>query len=68
MKRERRKEANRESARKSRLRKQAEYEELVHRLDSLKMENDALKSELEQLNADLEKLRRENAALMVRPC
>ena len=68
MKRERRKQANRESARRSRLRKQAEYEELVRRWESLNMENMALKSELGQLKDDSEKLRLENAALMVLPC
>lgn len=65
MKRERRKQANRESARRSRLRKQAEYEELVRRWEYLNMENMALKSELGQLKDDSEKLRLENAALMV---
>ncbi|XP_062074497.1 G-box-binding factor 3-like [Humulus lupulus] len=66
LKRERRKQANRESARRSRLRKQAEYDELVRRWDSLNMENSALKSELRQLQDDSEKLRLENAALMVK--
>lgn len=64
LKRERRKQANRESARKSRLRKQAEYEGLVKWLESLDMENVALKFELEQLKGDSEKLRLENAALV----
>ena len=67
MKRERRKQANRESARKSRLRKQAEYEGLVKWWESLDMENVALKCELEQLKGDSEKLRLENTALMVLP-
>ncbi|KAF4389315.1 hypothetical protein G4B88_006374 [Cannabis sativa] len=66
LKRERRKQANRESARRSRMRKQAEYEELVRRWDSLNMENNALKSELGQLKGDSEKLRLENAALMAK--
>ncbi|XP_024026956.1 G-box-binding factor 3 [Morus notabilis] len=64
LKRERRKQANRESAKKSRLRKQAEYEELLTRWESLNAENAALKCELEQLKGDSGKLRHENAALM----
>ncbi|PON82492.1 Basic-leucine zipper transcription factor [Trema orientale] len=64
LKRERRKQANRESARRSRLRKQAEFEELVSTWESLNLENMSLKSELGQLKDDSEKLRLENAALM----
>ncbi|XP_057513025.1 common plant regulatory factor 1-like isoform X4 [Actinidia eriantha] len=63
-KQERRKHANRESARRSRLRKQAETEELMERYESLKVENIALKSEMNQLTEGSEKLRVENAALM----
>uniref|UniRef100_A0A5B6YJ36 Putative common plant regulatory factor 1 isoform X3 n=1 Tax=Davidia involucrata TaxID=16924 RepID=A0A5B6YJ36_DAVIN len=64
LKRERRKQANRESARKSRLRKQAETEELMMRYESLKVENLTLKSEINQLTKESDKVRRENAALM----
>ncbi|WCJ22370.1 G-box binding factor 3 [Euphorbia peplus] len=64
IKRERRKQSNRESARRSRLRKQAETEELAHRVESLISENSALKSEVGQLNEKSEKLRLENAALL----
>ncbi|XP_062155075.1 common plant regulatory factor 1 isoform X2 [Alnus glutinosa] len=64
VKRERRKQSNRESARRSRLRKQAETEELAHKVESLNAENVAIKSELERLTENSEKLRLENATLM----
>ncbi len=64
LKRERRKQSNRESARRSRLRKQAETEELARKVDSLHVENTALKSEINQLTEKSEKLRLENATLM----
>ncbi|KAA8522481.1 hypothetical protein F0562_013158 [Nyssa sinensis] len=64
LKRERRKQANRESAKRSRLRKQVETEELLARYESLKMENLALKSEIKQLTQESDKVRLENAALM----
>ncbi|BBH03436.1 G-box binding factor 3 [Prunus dulcis] len=64
VKREKRKQANRESARRSRMRKQAEYEELVRTFESLNTEKMALKSKLEELKGDSEKLRLENATLM----
>ncbi|XP_074279719.1 G-box-binding factor 3 [Silene latifolia] len=64
MKRERRKQSNRESARRSRLRKQAEAEELGKRVDCLNAENFALKSEISQLAENSNKLRLENAALL----
>ncbi|KAL5572043.1 hypothetical protein UlMin_021640 [Ulmus minor] len=64
LKRERRKQSNRESARRSRLRKQAETEELSRKVDSLTCENVALKSELKQLTENSEKLRLENAKLL----
>ncbi|PSS09357.1 Common plant regulatory factor 1 like isoform 2 [Actinidia chinensis var. chinensis] len=63
-KQERRKQANRESAKRSRLRKQAETEELMERYETLKVENIALKSEMNQLMEGSEKLRVESAALM----
>lgn len=64
LKREKRKQSNRESARRSRLRKQAEMEELGRKVDSLTVENMALRSEINKLVEDSEKLRSENAALM----
>ncbi|KAB2632868.1 common plant regulatory factor 1-like [Pyrus ussuriensis x Pyrus communis] len=63
MKREKRKQANRESARRSRLRKQAEYEELVKTCESLNAEKMALQSKIENLKGDSETLRLENATL-----
>ncbi|XP_054784102.1 G-box-binding factor 3 isoform X2 [Prosopis cineraria] len=64
LKRERRKQSNRESARRSRLRKQAETEELARKVESLNTENVTLKSEINRLSENSEKLRAENAALM----
>lgn len=64
LKRERRKQANRESARRSRMRKQAENEELIVTYESLNVENMALKSEINQLKENSEKVRCENASLM----
>uniref|UniRef100_A0A5B7A6U0 Putative common plant regulatory factor 1 n=1 Tax=Davidia involucrata TaxID=16924 RepID=A0A5B7A6U0_DAVIN len=64
LKRERRKQSNRESARRSRLRKQAETEELAIRVDSLTAENLTLESEINRLTENSEKLKLENAALV----
>lgn len=64
LKRERRKQSNRESARRSRLRKQAEAEELAIKVDSLTAENATLKSEINRLTENSEKLKNENAKLM----
>ncbi|OWM68690.1 common plant regulatory factor 1-like isoform X2 [Punica granatum] len=64
LKRERRKQSNRESARRSRLRKQAEAEELANRVGYLTDENAALTAEINLLMEDSNKLRRENAMLM----
>ncbi|KAF9617744.1 hypothetical protein IFM89_038506 [Coptis chinensis] len=64
LKREKRKQSNRESARRSRLRKQAEAEELAVKVDSLNAENLALRSEINQLTENSEKLRLENSSLM----
>ncbi|KAJ6400678.1 hypothetical protein OIU84_016172 [Salix udensis] len=64
LKRERRKQSNRESARRSRLRKQAEAEELACKVEMLNTENMALKSEIDQFTEKSQKLRLENAALM----
>ncbi|PIA49203.1 hypothetical protein AQUCO_01300209v1 [Aquilegia coerulea] len=63
LKRERRKQSNRESARRSRLRKQAEAEELAVKVESLDAENLSLRSEINQLKEEAEKLRLENASL-----
>ncbi|KAI3876841.1 hypothetical protein MKW92_042838 [Papaver armeniacum] len=64
VKKQRRKQSNRESARRSRLRKQAESEELSLKVESLNVENMALKSEMRRLAEGSEKLRLENASLM----
>ncbi|KAB2056418.1 hypothetical protein ES319_A11G100800v1 [Gossypium barbadense] len=64
LKRERRKQSNRESARRSRLRKQAETEELARKVESLTSENAALRSEINQLTEMSEKVRLENAILV----
>ncbi|GMI85878.1 G-box binding factor 3 [Hibiscus trionum] len=63
LKRERRKQSNRESARRSRLRKQAETEELARKVESLTAENATLRSEINQLTEKSDKLRVENATL-----
>ncbi|CAL0301788.1 unnamed protein product [Lupinus luteus] len=63
LKRERRKQSNRESARRSRLRKQAESEELALKVEALNAENVTLKSEMNKLAECSEKLRVENATL-----
>ncbi|KAK4411472.1 Common plant regulatory factor 1 [Sesamum angolense] len=64
LKRERRKQSNRESARRSRLRKQAETEELANKVQALTAENMTLKSEINKLMESSEKLKLDNAALM----
>ncbi|PKU62262.1 Common plant regulatory factor 1 [Dendrobium catenatum] len=64
LKREKRKQSNRESARRSRLRKQAETEELATRVGSLSAENTNLISEITRLTESSEKLRIENSVLM----
>ncbi|GMI98998.1 G-box binding factor 3 [Hibiscus trionum] len=64
LKREKRKQSNRESARRSRLRKQAEAEELARKVESLTSENATLRSEINQLTEKSEKLRLENATLV----
>ncbi|XP_039027366.1 common plant regulatory factor 1-like isoform X2 [Hibiscus syriacus] len=64
LKRERRKQSNRESAKRSRLRKQAETEELARKVESLTAENATLRSEINQLTEKSDKLRVENASLV----
>ncbi|KAJ7962515.1 common plant regulatory factor 1-like [Quillaja saponaria] len=66
LKRERRKQSNRESARRSRLRKQAEAEELGRKVESLNGDNMTLKLEINRLTDSSQKLRVENATLMAR--
>lgn len=66
LKREKRKQSNRESARRSRLRKQAEAEELAIRVQALTAENLTLKSEINKLMENSEKLKLDNTALMER--
>ncbi|KAG4379682.1 hypothetical protein GLYMA_16G029000v4 [Glycine max] len=63
LKRERRKQSNRESARRSRLRKQAETEELARKVEMLTAENVSLKSEITRLTEGSEQMRMENSAL-----
>jgi plant G-box-binding factor len=68
LKRQRRKQSNRESARRSRLRKQAECEELGTRVDSLNVENVALRTELSRMTEECKRLQAENAALHGQLC
>lgn len=63
VKRQRRKQSNRESARRSRLRKQAECEELGTRVDTLTVENMALRTELARVSEECKKMKADNAAL-----
>ncbi|KAM3385526.1 hypothetical protein ACQJBY_009389 [Aegilops geniculata] len=64
IKRERRKQSNRESARRSRLRKQQECEELSRKVAELTTENNALRTELDQLKKACEDMEAQNAQLM----
>ncbi|PWA65210.1 common plant regulatory factor 1 [Artemisia annua] len=64
LKRERRKQSNRESARRSRLRKQAEAEELAIKVGALTSENLTLKSEINRLTDNSKKLKFQNIKLM----
>ncbi|KAF3648493.1 G-box-binding factor 1 [Capsicum annuum] len=63
LKRLKRKQSNRESARRSRLRKQAECEELQHKVETLSNENHGLKEELRKLSEECEKLTSENNSI-----
>lgn len=63
LKKQKRKQSNRESARRSRLRKQAECEELQVRVDTLMNENRGLKDELQRLSEECEKLTSENSSI-----
>ncbi|XP_048421611.1 common plant regulatory factor 1 isoform X3 [Pyrus x bretschneideri] len=64
IKRERRKQSNRESARRSRLRKQAETEELAQQVDALSAKNVALKSEINRLTENSATLKLEKTTLL----
>ncbi|KAL2545483.1 basic region/leucine zipper transcription factor 16 [Forsythia ovata] len=63
LKRQRRKQSNRESARRSRLRKQAECDELAQRAAVLKDENASLRAEVARIRSEYEQLRAQNASL-----
>ncbi|CAM0905694.1 unnamed protein product [Alopecurus aequalis] len=64
IKRERRKQSNRESARRSRLRKQQECEELSKKVAELTTENNALRTELDQLKKACQDMEAQNTRLM----
>ncbi|KAM0927871.1 hypothetical protein ACQ4PT_002120 [Festuca glaucescens] len=64
LKRERRKQSNRDSARRSRLRKQQECEELAQKVSDLTACNGTLRSELDQLKKDCKAMEAENTRLM----
>ncbi|KAH0469756.1 hypothetical protein IEQ34_001314 [Dendrobium chrysotoxum] len=66
LKRQKRKQSNRESARRSRLRKQAECEELAHRVEVLKEENASLRAEVNRIKKEHEQLILQNASLKER--
>ncbi|KAM7256542.1 hypothetical protein ACFE04_012283 [Oxalis oulophora] len=63
LKRQRRKQSNRESARRSRLRKQAECDELAQRAETLKEENVNLRLEVNRIRSEYEQLQAENTSL-----
>ncbi|RDX90654.1 G-box-binding factor 1, partial [Mucuna pruriens] len=63
LKRQKRKQSNRESARRSRLRKQAECEELQKRVESLGSENQTLREELQRVSEECKKLTSENNSI-----
>ncbi|CAN8303662.1 unnamed protein product [Cochlearia groenlandica] len=63
LKRQKRKQSNRESARRSRLRKQAECDELAQRADVLDGENTSLRAEINKLKVQYEELLSENNSL-----
>jgi plant G-box-binding factor len=65
LKRQRRKQSNRESARRSRLRKQAECEELGSRVGGLTEENEKLRGEVKRLLEQCTALSSDNTSLRV---
>ncbi|XP_062187097.1 DNA-binding protein EMBP-1-like isoform X2 [Phragmites australis] len=64
LKRERRKQSNRESARRSRLRKQQECEELGRKVADLTTENNALRAELDNIKKACKEMEAENSRLV----
>ncbi|XP_059638389.1 G-box-binding factor 1-like isoform X2 [Cornus florida] len=64
LKREKRKQSNRESARRSRLRKLAECEELQVKVDKLNNENQTMRDEMQRLAEECEKLTSDNNSIM----
>ncbi|KAF5774396.1 putative transcription factor bZIP family [Helianthus annuus] len=66
LKRQRRKQSNRESARRSRLRKQAECDELAQRAEALREENSSLRAEVGRLRSEYDQLLAQNASLKER--
>ncbi|KAJ4796192.1 G-box-binding factor 1 [Rhynchospora pubera] len=66
LKRQRRKQSNRESARRSRLKKQAEWELVAKCAADLKQENESLKEELKRLQDECDKLTSENTSIKER--
>ncbi|KAI3453844.1 hypothetical protein Pfo_010507 [Paulownia fortunei] len=66
LKRQRRKQSNRESARRSRLRKQAECDELAQRAETLKEENASLRAEVAHIRSEYERILAQNASLKER--
>jgi plant G-box-binding factor len=65
LKRQKRKQSNRDSARRSRLRKQAECEELAQRADVLKQENTSLRDEVNRIRKEYDLLISKNSSLKV---
>uniref|UniRef100_A0A2P2K9F3 Uncharacterized protein MANES_13G136900 n=1 Tax=Rhizophora mucronata TaxID=61149 RepID=A0A2P2K9F3_RHIMU len=63
LKRQKRKQSNRESARRSRLRKQAECDELQAKVVNLTSDNHTLKDELQRLSEECNKLKTENDSI-----
>ncbi|CAN8316438.1 unnamed protein product [Cochlearia groenlandica] len=63
IKRQRRKQSNRESARRSRLKKQAECDELAQHAEVLNEENKNLRAEINKLKSKCEELSDENTSL-----
>uniref|UniRef100_A0ACD5YJ07 Uncharacterized protein n=1 Tax=Avena sativa TaxID=4498 RepID=A0ACD5YJ07_AVESA len=63
LKRQKRKQSNRDSARRSRLRKQAECEELAQRADVLKQENTSLRDEVNRIRKEYDLLISKNSSL-----
>nr|AAO06116.1 bZIP transcription factor ZIP1 [Hordeum vulgare subsp. vulgare] len=63
LKRQKRKQSNRDSARRSRLRKQAECEELAQRAEVLKQENASLKDEVSRIRKEYDELLSKNSSL-----